>query len=82
MRRFKDKDGVEWEAEAVAAMPEIQPGRAIPMMGEVAWRVRFSAQDPPAGRLAIVSSGIGQLFNELSEAELRDLLAEAGEGEG
>ena len=77
MRRFRDQDGVEWEAEAVAAAAEIQPGQAIPMMDEVSWRVRLIAQDPPGGRVAIVSPDIGLRFDELSEAELRELLADA-----
>ena len=77
MRRFRDQDGVEWEAEAVAAAAEIQPGQPTPMMNEVAWRVRFTAHDPPDSQLAVVSPDIGLRFDELSEAELRELLADA-----
>ena len=77
MRRFKDEDGVEWKAEADRAAPVKRPGQATPMMEKVVWYVRFSAEDPPAGRLAIVSPDIGLRFNDLTEAELRELLAEA-----
>lgn len=77
MRHFKDENGVEWEAEAVPAQEEIQPGKATPMMDEVGWRVRFIAKDPPAGRFAIVSPEIGIRFDELNDDALRELLAAA-----
>lgn len=77
MRQFRDQDGVEWKAEAVPAEAMIEPGQAVPIMDEVAWRVRFYAQDPPASRLLIVSSDLGLRFEDVTDEELRELLRQA-----
>ena len=73
------RDGLVWEIEATPVMGQVDPGEAVPVIGEAPNTLRFSSQGGGIHRLN-VDPDVGSRLNELSDAELARYLDEARSG--
>ena len=72
------RDGLVWEIEATPLMGQVDPGEAMPMIGETSYTLRFSSQGGGVHRL-VVDPDVGSRLSELSDEELAGYLDEARE---
>jgi len=70
------RDGLGWEIEATPMMGQVDPGEAVPMIGETPYTLKFSSQGGGIHRL-VVDPDVGSRLSELSDAELAGYLDEA-----
>ena len=73
------RDGLRWEIEATPMMGQVDPGEAVPMIGETPYTLLFSSQGGGAHRL-VVDPDVGSRLSELSDAELAGYLDDARGG--
>ncbi len=65
--------GSEWEIEATPLMGQVNPGEAVPMIGQTAYTLWFSSPGG-ASYQSVVDPDVGSRFSELLDAELAALL--------
>jgi hypothetical protein len=70
------RDDSEWEIEAVPLMGQVDPGEAVPMIGQTPYTLWFSAPDGASHRL-IVDPDVGSRLSEFLDEELATYLDEA-----
>ncbi len=70
------RDGLRWEIDATPMMGQVDPGEAVPMIGETPYTLLFSSQGGGIHRL-VVDPDVGSRLSELSDAELAGYLDDA-----
>ena len=79
MKWTDSRDGLVWDIEATPLMGQVDPGEAMPMIGETSYTLRFSSQRGGVHRL-VVDPDVGFQVSELSDAELAGYLDDARGG--
>ena len=79
MKWTDTRDGLAWEIEATPLMGQVDPGEAVPMIGETSYTLRFSSQGGGIHRL-VVDPEVGSRLSEFSDAELAGYLDDARGG--
>ena len=67
------RDGSEWEIEAIPLMGQVNPGEAVPMIGQTSYTLWFSSPGG-ASYQYVVGPDVGSRFSELPDVELAALL--------
>ena len=70
------REGLGWEIEATPVMGQVDPGEAVPMIGETPYTLQFSSQGGGIHHL-VVDPNVGSRLSELSDEELAGYLDEA-----
>ncbi len=67
------RDGSDWEIEASPLMGQVNPGEAVPMIGQTSYTLWFSSPGG-ASYQYVVDPDVGSRFSELPDVELAALL--------
>ena len=67
-----DRDGTEWEVEAVPMMARQQPGKPVAMIGETYFHLWFRSGDQVVFQL-VVDPETGSRLDQFTEEELATL---------
>ena len=79
MKWTDSRDGLVWEIEANPLMGQVDPGEAMPMIGETSYTLRFSSQGGGVHRM-VVDPDVGSRLSELSDVKLAGYLDDARGG--